>query len=92
MTDRVLVTGATGFIGHHLVKTLLERGDQVTCLVRPTSDTSQLPTSDLKLFIGDVIDSSSLAKALEGIDTVYHLAGQIDASLSKLLARSSGYQ
>ena len=85
MTSRVLVTGATGFIGHHLVKALLERGDLVTCLVRPTSDTSQLPTADLKLVVGDTRDPSSLAKAVEGNDTVYHLAGQIDASTSKLL-------
>lgn len=85
MTSRVLVTGATGFIGHHLVKALLERGDQVRCLVRPTSDTSRIPTTDIELVTGDVLDPSSLAEAVEGIDTVYHLAGQIDASMSKLL-------
>jgi nucleoside-diphosphate-sugar epimerase len=75
LSDRVLVTGATGFIGSHLVKALLEKGDQVACLVRPTSDTSGLPVDELDLTIGDVTDPDTLKKPIEKADTVYHLAG-----------------
>jgi len=85
LSDRVLVTGATGFIGHHVVETLLERGDRVACLVRPTSDTSGLPVDSLELRLGDVTDSASLDAAVEDIDVVYHLAGALEArSLAEL--------
>ena len=85
MSDRVLVTGATGFIGHHVVATLLERGDQVACLVRPSSDTSGLPIESLELRLGDVTDPASLDAAVEGIDVVYHLAGSLEGrSLAEL--------
>ncbi|MGH2619055.1 MAG: NAD-dependent epimerase/dehydratase family protein [Anaerolineales bacterium] len=79
MNDRVLVTGATGFIGHHLVHALLEKGDQVACLVRPTSDTSRLPTNQVSLAIGDITDPASLQPALKDIGVVYHLAGALTA-------------
>jgi len=79
LNDRVLVTGATGFIGHHLVHALLEKGDRVGCLVRPTSDTRRLPTEQVSLTIGDVTDPASLQAALEDIDVVYHLAGALTA-------------
>lgn len=78
MSDRVLVTGATGFIGHHLVETLLEKGDQVACLVRPTSDTSSLPIEKLELRIGDVTDPASMEAAVRRVDVVYHLAGALE--------------
>jgi nucleoside-diphosphate-sugar epimerase len=85
LSDRVLVTGATGFIGHHLVETLLERGDQVACLVRPTSNTSGLPVDKLELRLGDVTDPDSLESAVGNLDVVYHLAGSLEArSLSEL--------
>jgi len=85
LSDRVLVTGATGFIGHHVVETLLERGDQVACLVRPTSDTSGLPLDKLELRTGDVTDPASLDAAVEDIDVAYHLAGALEArSLTEL--------
>ena len=85
MSDRVLVTGATGFIGHHVVETLLERGDRVACLVRPTSDTSGLPVDRLELRLGDVTDPLSLEEAVQDIDVVYHVAGALEArSVSEL--------
>jgi nucleoside-diphosphate-sugar epimerase len=79
LNDRVLVTGATGFIGHHLVHALLEQGDQVGCLVRPTSDTSQLPTEQVSLAMGDITDPTSLRSALAGVGVIYHLAGALTA-------------
>ena len=62
---RVLVTGASGFIGSHLVEALQRRGDQVACLVRPTSTRDRLNHLGLTLVEGDVTDRASLAAALE---------------------------
>ncbi len=72
---RNLVTGATGFIGHHLVKLLTDQGEQTTCLVRPTSQCDQLQRFNPQLVHGDVTDRDSVRRALAGVDVVYHLAG-----------------
>ncbi len=71
----VLVTGASGFIGHHLVKYLTGRGHEVTCLVRPSSDRSRIETFRPRFAVGDVTDRSAIRAALDGVDVVYHLAG-----------------
>jgi nucleoside-diphosphate-sugar epimerase len=73
---RVLVTGGTGFIGQHLVRRLLERGDEVRCLVR------SLPTADRRLSrveyaSGDLTSPATLDAATSGIDVVFHLAGAL---------------
>lgn len=72
-----LVTGATGHIGNVLVRRLLERGERVRALVWRGEDTSSIRDLDLERVEGDVLDPASLAAALEGVDTVYHLAGLI---------------
>lgn len=72
---KTLVTGATGFIGSHLVRALLAQGDEVTCLVRPTSRSEGLASLGTRLAPGDILDEATIAAALEGIDVVYHLAG-----------------
>ncbi|TWT94853.1 3 beta-hydroxysteroid dehydrogenase/Delta 5--_4-isomerase [Botrimarina colliarenosi] len=74
---RILVTGATGFIGLRLVERLLDRGADVACLVRATSDVSQLERLGVERRLGSLADEASLAAALDGADAVYHLAGQI---------------
>ena len=82
-----LVTGATGFIGHHLVKRLTERGQQVSCLVRRDSDRSGVEGFDPNYCIGDVTDLNSLRRALHGVDVVYHLAGLTKSLRSDELMR-----
>lgn len=73
------VTGANGFIGSHLISQLLERGDRVVGLVRPTSDLSSLTPLTakygrrLRLVLGDLRDRASLEAGLEDVDYVYHL-------------------
>jgi nucleoside-diphosphate-sugar epimerase len=69
---RVLVTGATGFIGRHLVRSLVDRGDEVRALVRPTSDTAELRSLGVDLFEGDLTLAASLAGCCDGIDAVLH--------------------
>jgi nucleoside-diphosphate-sugar epimerase len=71
---RVLVTGATGFIGRHLIRRLVEQGDQVRCLVRNLGQPPPLPAA-VECVLGDVTAPDSLDGALTGIETVYHLAG-----------------
>jgi dihydroflavonol-4-reductase len=72
---KVLVTGASGFIGTHLVAALTARGDEVSCLVRRTSRVDSLRQSGAHLVLGDVTDRSTLPAAIAGQSIVYHLAG-----------------
>lgn len=71
---RVLVTGATGFIGQHLVRALLDRKAQVTILVRKNT---ALPTDwpAIKSCPGDLQDPNSLKQACQGMEIVFHAAG-----------------
>ena len=64
-----------GFIGHHLVKVLSDRGVEISCLVRSTSDRSRLESLGARFLVGDVTDEDALKGALDGVDVVYHLAG-----------------
>jgi nucleoside-diphosphate-sugar epimerase len=69
---RALVTGASGFIGRHLVKVLLEAGHSVDALVRSSSNRDGLEGA--RPVVGDILDPSSLAKAVENAEVVFHLA------------------
>ena len=70
----VLVTGANGFIGSAVVRELLEKGENVRCLVRKTSSMNNLKGLVVELAFGDIRDINSIRIALEGCDSVYHLA------------------
>lgn len=75
----VLVTGASGFVGHHLTQALVAHGDDVTCLVRKSSNLERLKPLGVTLVYGDVTDPPSLAAAVTGKAVVYHLAGRTKA-------------
>jgi len=72
---RVLVTGATGFLGHSLVAQLNALGYPVRALVRATSDVSQLRALGVELVTGDVCDADSVSAAVRGCPYVIHAAG-----------------
>jgi nucleoside-diphosphate-sugar epimerase len=72
---KVLITGATGFIGIHLTAALTARGDEVACLVRRSSKIEPLEPFRPEFIYGDVTDADSLPAAVAGKDVVYHLAG-----------------
>jgi nucleoside-diphosphate-sugar epimerase len=76
---KVLVTGASGFIGIHLTEALAARGDEVTCLVRKSSRVEPLRKAGAELVYGDVTDPDSLPPAVAGKQIVYHLAGVTQA-------------
>ncbi|MEM9537313.1 MAG: NAD-dependent epimerase/dehydratase family protein [Cyanobacteria bacterium P01_E01_bin.45] len=75
---KALVTGANGFSGSHLVRALLERGHDVVGLVRTSSNCERLQTLPLTLAYGDICDSDALARAMEGVDVIFHLAAMVD--------------
>jgi len=68
------VTGGTGFTGGALCKLLLERGYEVTALVRKTSKTEDLRSLGVRMVVGDLREPESYASALTGVDIVFHIA------------------
>jgi nucleoside-diphosphate-sugar epimerase len=73
----VLVTGATGFVGSHLVRTLGQRGDRCRCLMRPTSDRAKLDgIPNLEFVEGDITEPDTLEGIAEGCQLVYHLSAE----------------
>ena len=90
---KVLVTGATGFVGGHLVPALIERGYQVKCLVRSEDKAALLKSQfDVETTIGDVTDADSLQRISEGIDYVIHLAamGHVSAVTEEAYKQFTG--
>jgi len=75
----VLVTGANGFVGSHLVEALLAQGYAVRCLVRRTSDLAFIQDLPVEWAYGDIARGDGLEAACEGIDAVCHLAGATKA-------------
>jgi dihydroflavonol-4-reductase len=74
MSRTALITGATGFVGGHLVRRLAAAGWQVRALVRATSDTRALEQAGAERVVGDLDSVDALARAADGADTVFHLA------------------
>lgn len=72
-----LVTGATGHIGNVLVRELIRQDRPVRALVLPREDRACLDGLPVEICEGDVLDPGSLDAAMQGVDTVYHLAGII---------------
>lgn len=75
--NRVLVTGATGFIGTNLVRKLAESGNDVTILIRKNSDCSCFSNLNIKKVVGDILDIKSIKEAMKDCELVYHLASFI---------------
>jgi len=96
----VLLTGATGFLGSHLLEALLDRGVAVTCLVRPTSRTAALEARGAEILRVPMHQPSpALIEAVEGHRVILHVAGAVraldydaflraNAELTELLAQA----
>lgn len=74
-----LVTGATGFVGSHLVEALRTRGFQVTALARSHIKARVLADQGVRVVAGDLHDTSALHRAVAGQDVIFHVAGLVAA-------------
>src|SRR5215208_5862602 len=72
---KTLVTGATGFIGSHVARLLLERGDELRLAVEEGSDDQLIRDLDAERVAFDVLDRRSVRRALKGVAKVFHAAG-----------------
>jgi nucleoside-diphosphate-sugar epimerase len=79
---RFLVTGATGFVGSHVVDRLLEQGESVRALVLEPNESESLRTRGVNAFQADLTDGADLTRALDGVDVVVHCAGIVPDRLS----------
>src|SRR5271154_4576480 len=71
---RIFLTGATGFVGTHVARELVQRGAQLRLLVRPTSNLRNLEGLQAETIIGDLLQPESLRVALRGCDALIHVA------------------
>src|SRR6516225_5296753 len=77
MPQSCLITGATGFVGGHLAEACVARGMQVGALARPGSDVTLLEKLGVTLHRGDLIDSTTIRQAVDGVDAVIHCAAKV---------------
>ena len=86
----VLVTGATGFIGGHLSRWLVDHGHRVRCLVRKTSHVEPLRQLNVECVEAHLLDRDALVQAVRGVDCVFHLAGMTSAFRRATLMKVNG--
>lgn len=73
---KTLVTGASGFIGSHLVRALDKRGDELRLLLRRESRTAHLEGLEYERATGDITDRRAVRRAMDGVERVFHVAGR----------------
>ena len=73
-----LVTGATGFIGAHVLRAVLGVGAEARALARPSSDRANLDGLPIEIVEGDLTNPDSIDRALHGVDTLFHVAARYD--------------
>src|SRR6185437_13714161 len=73
----ILITGATGLLGGHLIQALQQRGEQIRALVLPIENAERLHAQGVEVVRGDVTDAATLAPAVAGCDIIFHLAGMM---------------
>jgi dihydroflavonol-4-reductase len=79
-TIDAVITGATGLLGSHVVRCLVDAGARVRCLVRPSSRTAHIEGPDVELVQADLHEPAALAAVLKGARVVFHFAGHLTAS------------
>ncbi len=80
---RTLVTGASGFIGSHVTRLLIERGDDVIVLARKTSKVEPLEELGAKVVRGDIGDRRLVRRAMRDVERLFHIAGTANLALSR---------
>src|SRR2546422_7109385 len=75
-----LVTGATGFLGKHLLDALIANGEEVRALVRRQTNPRDLLDLPVEIAWGDLTHPETLAAAMQDVQTVYHTAAKVEIS------------
>src|SRR5438067_4467523 len=71
---KAFVTGATGFVGSHVAALLAEQGADLRLLARPSSNLQNIASLKAELVTGDLLDTDSLRRGMEGCGLVFHVA------------------
>jgi len=74
---KILITGATGYVGNNLAHTLADMGNEVHAIVRSASTKKILQHPNITLFEGDILEKESLLVAMKGCHQVYHTAARV---------------
>jgi nucleoside-diphosphate-sugar epimerase len=77
MALRILITGATGFVGGHVAEAAVARGHAVSTIARPGSDTALLERLGVAIHRGDLTDPEVVRRAVEGVEVVVHCAAKV---------------
>jgi nucleoside-diphosphate-sugar epimerase len=78
---KILITGATGYVGNNLAHTLANMGNKVHAIVRSDSAKKVLQHPNITIFKGDILDKDSLVTAMKGCQQVYHTAAKVGLSV-----------
>lgn len=78
-----LLTGATGFLGHHLARRLAADGRRLRALLRPGTDRKRIPAGIAEVTWGSLDDAEALARATEGVEVVFHVAARVSQGGSR---------
>lgn len=78
-----LLTGATGFLGHHLAARLGRDGRQLRAIVRPGTDLKRIPPEITEVIWGDITEPATLQRAMAGVDVVFHTAARVSGGGSR---------
>ena len=84
---KILVTGAAGFIGHHLVRELKRKNNDIICLIPPGENTCLLKGVEVKIIYGDITQKECLVEAVNEVDYIFHLAARLGGRDNPLLYR-----
>jgi nucleoside-diphosphate-sugar epimerase len=79
--EKIMVTGATGFLGNMLVRRLLDEGAQIRVLARSPEKARRMEALGAEIIAGDITDSDAVRQAVEGSTYVYHLAAALGGNL-----------
>jgi 2-alkyl-3-oxoalkanoate reductase len=78
-----LLTGATGFLGHHLAARLGRDGRKLRAIVRPGTDLKRIPAEINEVVWGDITEPETLQRAMAGVDVVFHTAARVSGGGSR---------